>query len=62
MEDRIGKAILDAAGSVKGFEYDIKARPSKAEYAFSELYAAILDYLKYVIAMLTGLKRIERLA
>lgn len=62
IEDRIGTPILDSAGNEKGRQYSIMARPSQAEFKFMELYAALLDYLKHVIRMLTKLKAMPRFA
>ncbi len=62
IEDRIGKPILDSAGNEKGRQFAIMARPSEAEFQFAELYAALLDYLKHVIRMLTKLRGMPRFA
>ena len=62
LEDRVGMAIFDSAGKEKGRQFAIKARPSKPDFAFMDLYSALLDYLKHVIEMLTRLKRMPRFA
>jgi hypothetical protein len=62
LEDRVGTPILDSDGNVKGRRFSIKARPSRAEFEFDDLYMALLDYLRHVIEMLSKLKAIPRFA
>jgi hypothetical protein len=63
MEDRIGEPIYDDTGNEKARRFSIRAKPSPTpQFYFTDLHAALLDYMKHVIEMLTQLKRVPRLA
>jgi hypothetical protein len=40
-------------------QYTIYGRTKNPEFRFDELYAALADYIKYVVDMLTALKAIR---
>jgi|GEM_PF-2648244 len=61
VEDRLGEKVVDANGNETGRRYGMGKMPTQPEYDFSDLYSALLDYLKHVIEMLTRLKNIPRL-
>jgi hypothetical protein len=62
LEDRVGQPFFDASGVEKGRQFSLGGLPTTPQYFFTDLYAALLDYLKHVIEMLTLLKTIPRLA
>jgi hypothetical protein len=62
LQDRAGEAIKDASGKERGRVYSIGAGRSKPEFLFSDLYAALVEYMGHVAKMLNALKHIPRLS
>jgi hypothetical protein len=60
VQDRAGEAIRDASGNLRARRYSIGSRPSKPDFTFGELYAALVDYMSRIADMLNALRRMPR--
>ena len=58
LESRKGQEFTDSQGKVVRRVFNIMAKPP-VDYRFGDLYAAFLDYLDAVVAMLQALTRID---